>query len=68
MMGPIGSFYSCMDGSYDMRYTGFRRLTVVNGTPGLWGVTFMPFFLGEACLSFGEHYFPLRISYSLLPS
>ena len=27
-----------MYGSHDM-YTGFRRLTVVNGTPGFWGVT-----------------------------
>ena len=26
-------------GSHDMRHTGFRRLTVVNGTPGIWGVT-----------------------------
>ena len=26
-------------GSYDMRHTGFCRLTVVNGTPGFWGVT-----------------------------
>ena len=26
-------------GSHDMRHTGFRRLTVVNGTPGFWGVT-----------------------------
>ena len=25
-------------GSHDMRHTGFRRLTVVNGTPGFWGV------------------------------
>ena len=25
--------------SHDMRHTGFRRLTVVNGTPGFWGVT-----------------------------
>ena len=25
--------------SHDMRYTGFRKLTVVNGTPGFWGVT-----------------------------
>ena len=24
--------------SHDMRHTGFRRLTVVNGTPGFWGV------------------------------
>ena len=23
-----------MYGSHDMRHTGFRRLTVVNGTPG----------------------------------
>ena len=27
-----------MYGSHDMRPTGFRRLTVVNGTPGFWGV------------------------------
>ena len=27
-----------MYGSHDMRHTGFRRLTVVNGTPGFWGV------------------------------
>ena len=33
MMGPIGSFYSCM-GSHDTRHTGFRKLTVVNGTSG----------------------------------
>ena len=26
-------------GSHDMRHTGFHRLTVVNGTPGFWGVT-----------------------------
>ena len=26
-------------GSHDMRHTGFRRLTLVNGTPGFWGVT-----------------------------
>ena len=26
-------------GSHDMRHTGFRRLTMVNGTPGVWGVT-----------------------------
>ena len=26
-------------GSHDMRHTGFRRLTVVNGTLGFWGVT-----------------------------
>ena len=29
-----------MYGSHDMRHTGFRRLTVVNGTPGFWGVTY----------------------------
>ena len=28
-----------MYGSHDLRHTGFRRLTVVNGTPGFWGVT-----------------------------
>ena len=26
-------------GSHDMRHQGFRRVTVVNGTPGFWGVT-----------------------------
>ena len=26
-------------GSHDMRHTSFRRLTVVNGTLGFWGVT-----------------------------
>ena len=26
--------------SHDIRHTGFRRLMVVNGTPGKWGVTF----------------------------
>ena len=25
--------------SHDMRHTGFRELTVVNGTLGFWGVT-----------------------------
>ena len=25
--------------SHNMRHTGFRMLTVVNGTPGFWGVT-----------------------------
>ena len=28
-----------MYGSHDMRHTGFRRLTMVNGTLGFWGVT-----------------------------
>ena len=28
-----------MYGSHDMRHIGFRRLTVVNGTPGFWGFT-----------------------------
>ena len=28
-----------MYGSHYMRHTGFRRLMVVNGTPGFWGVT-----------------------------
>ena len=30
-----------MYGFHDMRHIGFRRLTVVNGTLGFWGVTFM---------------------------
>ena len=41
-MGPTWPFYSCMDGSHDMRRAGFRRLAVVNGTPGFWGVTTSP--------------------------
>ena len=28
-----------MYGSHDMRHIGFHRLTVVNRTPGFWGVT-----------------------------
>ena len=31
-----------MYGSHDMRHTGFRRLTVVNGTPENRGVTKTP--------------------------
>ena len=31
-----------MYGSHDMRHTSFRRLTVVNRTPGFWGVTLGP--------------------------
>ena len=31
-----------MYGSHNMRHTGFRRLTVVNGTPGFWGATSLP--------------------------
>ena len=30
-----------MYGSHDMRHTGFRRLVVVNGTLGFWGVTLL---------------------------
>ena len=37
-MGHIGVIL-LMYGSHDMRHTGFRRLTVVNGTPGICGVT-----------------------------
>ena len=37
MMGPIGVILLMYD-SHDMRHTGFRRLTVVNGTPEKWGV------------------------------
>ena len=33
-----------MYGSPDMRYTGFHRLMVVNGTLGFWGVTFIYYF------------------------
>ena len=29
-------------GSHYMRHTGFHRLTVVNGTPWFWGVTYHP--------------------------
>ena len=32
-------------GSHGMRHTGFRRLTVVNRTPGFWGVTLSFYFL-----------------------
>ena len=32
-MGPMGPIF-LMYGSHDMRHVGFRRLTVVNGTPG----------------------------------
>ena len=28
-----------MFGSHDMRHTGFRKLMVVNETPGVWDVT-----------------------------
>ena len=31
-------------GSHGMRHTGFCRLTVVNRTPGFWGVTLCPSF------------------------
>ena len=33
-MGPTWPFL-LMDRSHGMRHTGFRRLTVVNGTPGI---------------------------------
>ena len=38
MYGPTWPFL-LMYGSHDMRHTGFLKLTVVNGTPGVWGVT-----------------------------
>ena len=38
-----------MYGSHDMRHTGFRRLTVVNGTPGFWGVTLRALFTQPIC-------------------
>ena len=37
MYGPKWP-YLLMCGSHNMRQV-FRRLTVVNGTPGIWGVT-----------------------------
>ena len=37
-MGPTWPFL-LMFGSHDMRHIGFLRLTVVNETPGFWGVT-----------------------------
>ena len=36
-----------MYGSHDMRHTSFRWLTMVNGTPGFWGVTSGEERLGE---------------------
>ena len=41
-------------GSHDMRHTGFRRLTVVNGTPGFYGVT-TGFSKNESKSSLCEH-------------
>ena len=38
MYGPTWPFLFTY-GSHDMRHTGFRRLTMINGTPGDWGVT-----------------------------
>ena len=38
MYGPVWPFL-LMYGSHDMRHTGFRRLTVVNETPEIWGIT-----------------------------
>ena len=38
--GP-GRVILLMYGSHDMRHTGFRRWTVVNGTLGFWGATFL---------------------------
>ena len=37
----IGSYWVIlfMYESHDMRHTGFRGLTVINGTLGFWGVT-----------------------------
>ena len=39
MYGPTWPFLFTY-GSHDMRHTGFRILTVVNGNPGIGGVTF----------------------------
>ena len=38
-MYGLGVVILLMCGSHDMIHTGFRRLTVVNRTPGNWGVT-----------------------------
>ena len=38
-----------MYGSNDMRQTGFRRLMVVNGTPGFWVITFLVHFKCSSC-------------------
>ena len=38
--------------SHDMRHTGFRRLTVVNGTLGFWGVTLSLSIIHFSVLSF----------------
>ena len=35
MMALLGHF------THDMRHIGFRRLTVVNGTPGFWDVSLL---------------------------
>ena len=42
-MGPTWSFILMYE-SHDMRHTGFRRLTVVNGTPEV-GVSHIYFIL-----------------------
>ena len=41
-----------MYGSHDIRHTGFRRLTMVNKTPGFWGVTNITPIL-KCCFVFG---------------
>ena len=39
---------------HDMRHTSFRRLTMVNGTPGFWGVTgSVPVFIVGSCRIYG---------------
>ena len=45
--------------SHDMRHTGFCKLTVVNGTPGFWGVThspqrLVPYFYQDSVVYFQE--------------
>ena len=42
-----------MYGSHDMRHIGFRRLTVVNGTPGKWGVTVAMVIHVSYCINIG---------------
>ena len=41
MYEPMWQFLLTYE-SHEMRLTGFRRLTLVNGTPGNWGFTKFP--------------------------
>ena len=43
-----------MYGSHNIRHTGFRRLTLVNETPGFWGVTIFFLVVFLQILNLGE--------------